>query len=98
MSNQDRGGRRPPVLDGNGAEARSPEQAGHEAALREVSETILNIEAAIQRPHRARSSLVAGRAEPNLVHAMSQVIEDLETAQRTLHQRTYLAADQQAMF
>jgi len=98
MSNQDRGGRRPPVLDDNGAEARSPEQAGHEAALREVSETILNIEAAIQRAQRARGSLVAGRAAPNLVHAMTQAIGDLETAQRNLHQRTYLAANQQAMF
>ena len=74
--------------------ALSPEQVAREAALREVGETLLNIETAIRRADRARREIARAGSEPNFVLALDAAIAALEATRRDLHQETYFGSAQ----
>ena len=78
----------------SGADALTPEQASREAALREVGETLLNIESAIRRADRAKREIARMSDEPNFVIALDAAIASLETTRRVLHQETYFGSAQ----
>lgn len=67
----------------------SREQFLQEEALREVGETILNIEQAVRRAGRARTAIERGTGEPNFLRALDDAIAELEKTRRTLHQQMY---------
>jgi hypothetical protein len=73
---------------------RSPEQVAHEQAVREVGDTLLNIEQAIKRGQRARRSIEVTGREPDLALALGSALEDLERVRKTLFQSAYLGGDQ----
>jgi hypothetical protein len=72
----------------------SADQAARESALREVGETLLNIETAIRRADRARREIGRTGTEPNFVLALDAAIAALEETRRTLHQETYFGSAQ----
>lgn len=74
--------------------ALTPEQSAREAALREVGETLLNIETAIRRADRARREIARSGSEPDFVLSLDAAIAGLETIRRTLHQETYFGSAQ----
>lgn len=76
---------------------RTPEQAAHEGALREVAETLRNIEQAIGRAQRAHRA-VDSADEGNLGAAFATAAQRLEAARRELVQSAYFGGDQQRMF
>lgn len=76
---------------------RSPEQVAHEQAVREVGDTLLNIEQAIKRGQRARRSIEVIGREPDLALALGTALEDLERVRKTLFQNTCLGGDQPRM-
>lgn len=73
---------------------RSPEQVAHEQAMREVSDTLLNIEQAIRRGDRARRSIEVVGREPDLALALGDALGDLERVRKTLFQSTHLGGGQ----
>lgn len=75
----------------------SREQFQQEEALREVGETLLNIEQAIRRADRARKAIERGTAEANFLHALGDAIAHLEVTRRTLMQQTYFGQAQQRL-
>ncbi len=83
-----------PVVSMGSVDALTPEQASREAALREVGETLLNIEAAIRRADRARREIARTGLEPNFVIALDTAITSLEATRRVLHQETYFGPAQ----
>lgn len=78
---------------------RTPEQAAGEAAFMEVHETIVNIEAALNRAERAMKAL-ARKENPHayLLEAMERAIKELDDARRHLMQRTYWAMEDRGTY
>ena len=89
-------GHLPPVLPEEPA-GLSREQFEQEEALREVGETMLNIEQAIRRADEARKVISRGTAEPNFLLALNDAIAELEKTRRILHQQTYFGRPQQRL-
>ncbi len=85
-----------PVID-NSVPRISPEREAREADLREVGETILNIEQAVRRADRARREIAKTGREPGFVLALDEAIRTLESARRKLQQDTYFADPQQRL-
>ena len=70
------------------------EEAVREAALREIGETMLMIEAAVSRADRGLTVLAQQQStDPQHTAALSRARRDLEAARRRLHQEAYLYAD-----
>ncbi|MEX0835245.1 MAG: hypothetical protein WD010_04090 [Nitriliruptor sp.] len=64
--------------------------------MREVAETITNIEQALRRADRARRA-VARDAEPNVVLALDRALEELERVRQELFQAAYFGGSQQRL-
>lgn len=75
---------------------RSSQQAAHEAVMREVAETISDLEQTIRRADRARRA-VARDAEPNVTVALDRTIADLERVRQELFQTAYFGGAQQRL-
>lgn len=76
---------------------RSPEQAAREAAMREVSDTLLNIEQTIRRVERAHRTVTDQVHEPNLKVALAAAKERLQEAHKDLFQGGYFGGGQQRL-
>ncbi len=76
---------------------RTPEQAAHETAMREVSETLLNIEQTLRRAERAHAKVSATVDDHNLELALTRAVEQLRTTRTELFQRGYFGGDQQRL-
>lgn len=79
------------------ADERSPSQVAHEAAMQEVSDTLLNIEQAIRRTERARRAVALGGREPTIEVVLAATSAQLEAARRELFQSAYFSGDQQRL-
>lgn len=79
-----------------GAE-RTPAQVAQEAAMREVADTLLNIEQAIKRADRARRTVAVSGREPNVEVALSAAVDQLEQVRKDLFQGAYFGGDQQRL-
>ncbi|PZS38723.1 MAG: hypothetical protein DLM62_12175 [Pseudonocardiales bacterium] len=86
-----------PVIDPRSEMERSPEQVAREDALRQVEETLLNIEEAIRRADRARKSIPIGSNEQNLRLCLDTAVEKLEVVRKELFQGAYFGGDQQRL-
>jgi hypothetical protein len=86
-----------PVVETPSDGERSAAQAAREAALREVEETLLNIEQAIKRADRGRKAIPAGGNERNLRLCLDTAVEQLEAARKDLFQSAYFGGDQQRL-
>lgn len=76
---------------------RTPEQAGREEALQEVSHTLKEIEAAARRAEQARKRVVELDEEQNLEVALRNAGERLEAARKELFQTAYFSGPQQRL-
>lgn len=87
-----------PVLDPDRAGLeRSPDQVAHEDAMREVEETLLNVEHAIRRAERAHRAVAARGSERNAELAVGDALEHLQAVHKKLFQDAYFAGDQQCL-
>jgi hypothetical protein len=86
-----------PVIDSRSQMERSPEQVAREDALREVEETLLNIEQAIRRADRGRKLIPAEGAGRNLRLCLDTVVEQLEAVRKELFQGAYFGGEQQRL-
>lgn len=75
------------------ATQRSADQVGHERAMGEVSDVLLNLEHAVARAKKALKVVAKGGAEPNLELALAESVKDLERVRKRLMQDTYFAGD-----
>lgn len=81
-------------LDMDAPRSTASEESVREAALREIGETMLMIEAAVSRADRALKVLAQQESgDPQHMAALSRARRDLEAARRRLHQEAYLYAD-----
>lgn len=86
-----------PVIDSRSEMERSPEQVAREDALREVEETLLNIEQAIRRADRGRKAIPAGGGGRNLRLCLDAVVQQLEAVRKELFQSAYFGGEQQRL-
>lgn len=86
-----------PVIDSSSDMERSSEQIAHEAALKEVEETLLNIEQAIRRADRGRKAILAAGPEHNFRLCLETVVDQLEAVRKELFQSAYFGGDQQRL-
>lgn len=77
---------------------RSPEQAAREAGLREVAETLMNIEQAVKRAERARKATAMTIGCDDLSRILDTAAQRLEAARKELTQGAYFSADQPRLF
>lgn len=77
---------------------RSPEQAARENALREVSETLLNIEQAARRAKRARQAAAMAVGCDDLARLLDTAEQKLEAARKDLFQGAYFSGDRPRLF
>jgi hypothetical protein len=76
---------------------RSPEQVRQEAAMREVSETLMNVEQALKRARRAHKAVLVIGTERNAEVALARCTEQLEATRKDLFQSAYFGGDQQRL-
>lgn len=76
---------------------RSPEQVRLESAMREVSETLMNVEQALRRAKRAHRAVVLIGTERNAEVALATCVEQLEATRKALFQSAYFGGDQQRL-
>jgi citrate lyase beta subunit len=77
---------------------RSPEQAARENALREVSETLLNIEQAARRAKQARQAAAMTVGCEDLAQVLGAAEQRLEEVRKDLFQSAYFAGDRPRLF
>lgn len=65
--------------------------------MREVDETLLNIETAIRRAQRARTTIAKARGDSNFVLALETASSALDVVRRQLFQETYFGDSQQRL-
>jgi hypothetical protein len=87
-----------PVTGTRDAAECTPGQEAREAALREVAETLRNIEQAIRRAHRAEQAVAAAVHEPALEKALKTATEQLQAARRELVQSAYFGTSDLRLF
>lgn len=76
---------------------RSPEQVRLEAAMREVSETLMNVEQALKRAKRGHRAVLLIGTERNAEVALARCVEALELTRKELFQSAYFSGDQQRL-
>ncbi len=76
----------------------SPEQAAREAGLREVAETLTNIEQATRRAQRAQRTAAMTVGCDDLARVLETAAARLEAAHKELMQGAYFSADQPRLF
>lgn len=86
-----------PIVDDSSPMARTPDQVACEAAMREVSETLLNIEQAVRRADRAHRAVAARSDDGNIALALRDALTALKATHKTLFQTTYFGDDQQRL-
>jgi hypothetical protein len=77
---------------------RSPEQAARENALREVSETLLNIEQAARRASQARKTAATTAGCDDLAQILGAAEQRLEEVRKDLFQSAYFTGDRPRLF
>ncbi|HEX6077071.1 MAG TPA: hypothetical protein VFZ32_17640 [Micromonosporaceae bacterium] len=77
---------------------RSPQQAARENALREVSETLLNIEQAARRAKQARQHAAMTVDCDDLARILGTAEQKLEEIRKDLFQGAYFSADRPRLF
>ncbi|HEY0950585.1 hypothetical protein [Nocardioides sp.] len=75
------------------APERSNDQVARERAAAEVSDVLLNIEYALTRAKKARTTVEKDGVDVNAGLALSDAIRDLERVRKRLTQDTYYSAD-----
>jgi hypothetical protein len=85
------------VTDVRDTMKRPQAQVVREAALREVADTLRNIEQAIRRAYHAQSTVRIAN-EPDLEAALRAATEQLEAARRELVQSAYFNTDDPRLF
>jgi hypothetical protein len=75
----------------------TPEQRIDEAVFREVGDSILAIEVALERCRRALASATDQHADPLVIRALEDACAELADTRRRLHQGTYLKSSQQRL-
>jgi hypothetical protein len=88
----------PPMADPRADLYRSPDQVAHEESMREVSETLMNIERAIRRAERAHTAIAVMGRDRNAQLAMEAALEELRLTRKKLFQSTHFGDDQQRLF
>lgn len=71
---------------------REAEQAVHELAMSQVSDVMLNLEHSLARAKKALKT-VDHVSEPNIHHALTDAVRDLERLRKRLMKDTYYAGD-----
>jgi hypothetical protein len=77
---------------------RSPEQAARENALREVSETLLNVEQAAKRARQAQRTAAMTVGCDDLARILGTAEEKLEAVRKELFQGAYFTGDRPRLF
>jgi hypothetical protein len=78
---------------GRNADDRSADQAAHERAMGEVSDTLLCIEQAIDRAKRGLKNSAKRGGDVNVDLALNEALADLQRIHKRLMKDTYFAGD-----